>query len=169
MIGPARDDLPTTIVTLARQLQQRKVNGKSLTRRSSHLQLGASMTGSRYRGRRSLRSWQMAALVGALAALAVAGCSSSSSSTSSTSSSSTSSSSSSSSSSSTPASGTSVAPGNATSGSISWSASPINTSGADVRTVLINDFEKLYPNIHVSLISAATNTDTNRANLTTQI
>ena len=121
------------------------------------------MTGSRYRGRRSLRSWQMAALVGALAALAVAGCSSSSSSTSSTSSSS------SSSSSSTPASGTSVAPGNATSGSISWSASPINTSGADVRTVLINDFEKLYPNIHVSLISAATNTDTNRANLTTQI
>src|SRR5208337_2457799 len=142
MIGPARDDLPTTIVTLARQLQQRKVNGKSLTRRSSHLQLGASMTGSRYRGRRSLRSWQMAALVGALAALAVAGCSSSSSSTSSTSSSS------SSSSSSTPASGTSVAPGNATSGSISWSASPINTSGADVRTVLINDFEKLYPNIH---------------------
>jgi multiple sugar transport system substrate-binding protein len=65
--------------------------------------------------------------------------------------------------------GTASASGNATSGSITWSASPINTSGKDVRQVLISDFEKLYPNIKVSLISAPTNTDTNRATLATQI
>ena len=68
-----------------------------------------------------------------------------------------------------PAGGTSSAPGNATSGSIVWSASPINPGGKDVRQVLISDFEKKYPNIHVSLVSASTNTDTNRATLATQI
>jgi multiple sugar transport system substrate-binding protein len=68
-----------------------------------------------------------------------------------------------------PAGGASSAAGNATSGSITWSASPINTSGKDVRQVLITDFNKQYPNIHVSLISAPTNTDTNRATLATQI
>ena len=51
-----------------------------------------------------------------------------------------------------------------------WSASPIAGSGAtDTRTVLINSFEKLYPNIHVTLVSAPTNTDTNRATLATEI
>jgi multiple sugar transport system substrate-binding protein len=65
--------------------------------------------------------------------------------------------------------GSASASGSATSGSITWSASPINTSGKDVRQVLISDFEKLYPNIKVSLISAPTNTDTNRATLATQI
>ena len=69
-----------------------------------------------------------------------------------------------------PASGASSAPGNATSGSISWSASPLTGTGAnDARTVLINAFEKQYPNIKVSLISASTDTDTNRATLATQI
>ena len=68
-----------------------------------------------------------------------------------------------------PAGGTSSAPGNATSGSISWWASPINPGGHDVRQVLISDFEKKYPNIHVSLVSAPNSTDTNRATLVTQI
>ncbi|QDZ16197.1 ABC transporter substrate-binding protein [Humibacter ginsenosidimutans] len=64
---------------------------------------------------------------------------------------------------------TSSASGNATKGSITWWASPITTSGADPRTVLISAFEKAYPNIHVKLISAPNDTDTNRATLTTQI
>jgi len=117
----------------------------------------------RYAVRRSLRSWQLAVLVGAVGALAVAGCSSSSSS-------STSSSTSSTSSSAAPVSGgSSSAPGNATSGTIDWWASPINTSGKDVRQVLISDFEAQYPNIKVTLTSAPTNTDTNRATLATDI
>jgi multiple sugar transport system substrate-binding protein len=61
------------------------------------------------------------------------------------------------------------ASGNPTSGSITWWASPITTSGPDPRTVLISAFEKKYPNIHVKLISAPNDTDTNRATLTTQI
>ncbi len=52
---------------------------------------------------------------------------------------------------------------------ITWWASPITTSGPDVRKVWINAFEKAYPNIKVKLVSAPTNTDTNRATLTTQI
>ena len=112
----------------------------------------------RFAAKRSTRTWQVAALVAA-AALAAAGCSSSSSS----------SGTSASSSSSTPASGTSTAPGNATSGTINWWASPINTSGKDVRQVLISDFEKAYPGIKVTLTSAPTNTDTNRATLATDI
>jgi multiple sugar transport system substrate-binding protein len=71
--------------------------------------------------------------------------------------------------SSTPAGGSSSAPGSATSGTITWSASPINTTGTDVRGVLIKDFEAKYPKIHVNLTSAPTNTDTNRATLATQI
>ena len=60
--------------------------------------------------------------------------------------------------------------GSATSGTIVWSASPIAGSGAtDTRTVLINAFEKKYPKIHVTLTSAPTNTDTNRATLATEI
>ena len=60
--------------------------------------------------------------------------------------------------------------GSATSGSIVWSASPLSGTGAnDARTVLINAFEKQYPNIHVSLVSAPTDTDTNRATLATTI
>ena len=114
---------------------------------------------SRYAARRSLRSWQLAALVGAVGAIAAAGCSSSSSSSSGTTGTTTTS----------PSSGTSVAPGNATSGTIAWWASPINTSGVDVRTVLIKDFEAKYPGIKVTLTSAPTNTDTNRATLATTI
>src|SRR5690348_8591513 len=65
---------------------------------------------------------------------------------------------------------TQSATGSATSGKIVWSASPIAGSGAtDTRTVLINAFEKKYPNIHVTLTSAPTNTDTNRATLATEI
>ena len=65
---------------------------------------------------------------------------------------------------------TSSATGSATSGSIVWSASPLSGTGAnDARTVLINAFEKQYPNIHVSLVSAPTDTDTNRATLATTI
>jgi multiple sugar transport system substrate-binding protein len=116
------------------------------------------MGSRRYPGRGSLKGWQLTAVVGAAGAMALAGCSSSGTTTGG------------SGSTSTPTSnGTASASGNATSGSITWSASPINTSGKDVRQVLISDFEKLYPNIKVSLISAPTNTDTNRATLATQI
>ena len=92
--------------------------------------------------------------------LAVAGCGSSGGSASSTSPSSNTA---------LPSSGTSSAPGNATSGTINWWASPINTSGKDVRQVLISEFEAKYPNIHISLTSAPTSTDTNRATLATDI
>jgi multiple sugar transport system substrate-binding protein len=61
------------------------------------------------------------------------------------------------------------ASGNPTSGNITWWASPITTSGPDVRKVWITAFEKAYPKIHVKLVSAPTDTDTNRATLTTQI
>jgi multiple sugar transport system substrate-binding protein len=64
---------------------------------------------------------------------------------------------------------TAVAPGNATTGNITWWASPITTSGADPRAVLIQAFEKANPGIHVTLVSAPNDTDTNRAALTTQI
>jgi multiple sugar transport system substrate-binding protein len=60
--------------------------------------------------------------------------------------------------------------GSTTSGSIVWSASPLSGTGAnDARTVLINAFEKQYPNIKVTLVSASTDTDTNRSTLATQI
>jgi multiple sugar transport system substrate-binding protein len=69
---------------------------------------------------------------------------------------------------STPASTSSV--GSTTSGSIVWSASPLSGTGAnDARTVLINAFEKQYPGIKVTLVSASTDTDTNRSTLATQI
>jgi multiple sugar transport system substrate-binding protein len=113
---------------------------------------------SRRYARRFTRSWKLGALV-AVGALAAAGCSSSGSSSTTASSGS----------SATPASGTSSAPGNATSGTVNWWASPINLSGKDVRQVLIADFEKAYPNIKVSLTSAPTDTDTNRATLATDI
>jgi len=60
--------------------------------------------------------------------------------------------------------------GSTTSGTIVWSASPIAGAGAtDTRTVLIKAFEKAYPKIHVTLVSASTDTDTNRATLATTI
>jgi multiple sugar transport system substrate-binding protein len=60
--------------------------------------------------------------------------------------------------------------GSTTSGSIVWSASPIAGAGAtDTRTVLISAFEKAYPKIKVTLVSASTQTDTNRATLATTI
>ena len=65
--------------------------------------------------------------------------------------------------------GTAQAAGSANAGSITWWASPITTSNPDPRTVLISAFEKAYPNIHVNLVSAPNDTDTNRAALTTQI
>ena len=109
--------------------------------------------------RRHLKGWQLTAMVGVVGALSVAGCSSSSSSSSSASSSSASSSAA-------PASSV----GSTTSGSIVWSASPLSGTGAnDARTVLINAFEKQYPGIHVTLVSAPTDTDTNRATLATEI
>ena len=70
------------------------------------------------------------------------------------------------------ASGTASAPaasGSATSGNITWWASPITTTSPDPRTVLISAFEKVYPNIQVHLQSAPTDTDTNRASLITTI
>jgi len=68
------------------------------------------------------------------------------------------------------ASPTSSSTGSATSGTIVWSASPIAGAGpTDTRTVLIAAFEKAYPKIHVTLVSASTDTDTNRATLATTI
>ena len=52
---------------------------------------------------------------------------------------------------------------------ITWWASPISTSGPDLRQTLINAFVKHNPNIHVKLETAPTNTDTNRADLVTTI
>ena len=52
---------------------------------------------------------------------------------------------------------------------ITWWASPISTSGPDMRKVLINAFEKATPGIKVNLQTAPTNTDTNRASLVTTI
>ncbi len=46
---------------------------------------------------------------------------------------------------------------------IQWWASPISTSGPDLRKALISAFEKAYPNITVNLQTAPTNTDTNAA------
>jgi len=66
-------------------------------------------------------------------------------------------------------SGSSSPSGSATSGSITWWASPITTTGSDPRQVLISAFEKAYPKIHVKLQSAPTDTDTNRASLITTI
>ena len=119
------------------------------------------MGSRRYPGRRPLKGWQLTALVGVVGALGVAGCSSSSSSSSQSAAGTGTSSASS---------GASTAAGSATSGSIVWSASPISTnSHGDTRTVLISAFNKVYPNIHVTLTSAPTNTDTNRATLATEI
>ena len=50
---------------------------------------------------------------------------------------------------------------------ITWWASPIANVG--IRNTLISLFEKTHPNIRVKLVSAPTNTDTNRAALTTEI
>ncbi|MGH9106390.1 MAG: extracellular solute-binding protein, partial [Acidimicrobiales bacterium] len=52
---------------------------------------------------------------------------------------------------------------------ITWWASPISTSGPDLRKTLINAFEKSDPNVHVKLQTAPTSTDTNRADLVTTI
>jgi len=98
------------------------------------------------------------AVVACAAALAVSACSSSSSG----------------SSSSTAAAATGAPVGGsgapAASATIVWSASPLSGTGAnDARTVLIGAFEKQYPNIHVTLVSAPTDTDTNRATLATEI
>lgn len=60
-------------------------------------------------------------------------------------------------------------PGDATSGTIVWWASPITTSQPDPRTVLMQAFAKASPKIKVTLQSAPNDTDTNRATLTTQI
>ena len=57
--------------------------------------------------------------------------------------------------------------GSATSGTITWWASPIAQVG--VRQTLINAFEKAYPKIHVKLVSAPTNTGTNRSQVVAQI
>jgi multiple sugar transport system substrate-binding protein len=116
--------------------------------------------GSRRNPRR--HAWQLTAVAGAVGALALAGCGGSSSSSAAAGGGT--------SSAAAPANGQSSAAGNATSGSIVWSASPLTGTGAnDARTVLINAFEKQYPNIHVTLVSASTDTDTNRATLATQI
>jgi multiple sugar transport system substrate-binding protein len=91
--------------------------------------------------------WRLAAVVAAAGSLAAAGCSSSSSSA--------------------PPPPASSGPA---SGTIVWSASPITTTKfGDTRNVLIAAFEKAYPSIHVTLVSAPTNTDTNRATLATEI
>ncbi len=61
------------------------------------------------------------------------------------------------------------APGTATKGTITWWQNGITTAKPDPRAVLLAAFEKKYPNIHVHMISATTNTTTDRATLTTEI
>lgn len=108
-------------------------------------------------GRRPVQRWSIAA-VAVVGALGLAACGSSNSSSSSSNGTTAPS-----------APGTAKASGSATSGTVNWWASPINTSGKDVRQVLISDFEKKYPGIHVTLTSAPTSTDTNRSTLATDI
>src|SRR5690242_2106240 len=112
------------------------------------------MGSRKYPGRRPLSGKQLTAVIGVAGALALAGCGGSSGGSSGGG-----------------GGGATQSPtGSATSGKIVWSASPIAGAGAtDTRTVLINAFEKKYPNIHVTLTSAPTNTDTNRATLATEI
>lgn len=57
--------------------------------------------------------------------------------------------------------------GSTTSGKITWWASPIAQVG--IRASLIHAFEQAYPKIHVTLVTAPTSTDTNRAQLVTEI
>jgi trehalose/maltose transport system substrate-binding protein len=102
---------------------------------------------------RGRRRSALVAAVGVAVALTAGACSSGSSS----------------SSSSTSSSSTSSAGGSATSGNITWWANPITTSVPDPRTVLIDAFEKAYPNIHVTMQSAPPVTDTDRASLITTI
>ena len=52
---------------------------------------------------------------------------------------------------------------------ITWWASPISTSGPDLRLTEINAFEKANPSIHVKLETAPTNTGTNETDLVTSI
>jgi multiple sugar transport system substrate-binding protein len=100
-------------------------------------------TGSRWG-----RKWLLAAVAVVVGSLAAAGCSSSG----------------------TTSSAAAPSATGSASGTIVWSASPITTTKyGDTRTVLINAFEKKYPSIHVTLVSAPTDTDTNRATLATQI
>lgn len=61
------------------------------------------------------------------------------------------------------------APGNATKGTITWWANPITTGTPDPRKVLLAEFEKKYPHIHVKMESAPTDTTTDKATLSTQI
>ncbi len=105
-------------------------------------------------GRRGRPKLALLTTLGVASVLTLAACSSSGSPSSSSSSSS---------------GGSAKASGSATSGNITWWASPITTSSPDPRTVLIQQFEKAYPKIHVSLQSAPTDTDTNRASLITTI
>lgn len=53
------------------------------------------------------------------------------------------------------------------SGTIVWAAPPV--TGTGLRKTLIDAFEKAYPHIKVKLQQQNTNTDTNKASLTTQI
>ena len=52
---------------------------------------------------------------------------------------------------------------------ITWWASPINTSGPDLRTTLIKAFEKTHPNITVKLETAPTDENTNQTDLVTTL
>ena len=52
---------------------------------------------------------------------------------------------------------------------ITWQASPFGNRADDARVWLVEQFEAEHPNIDVEVISAPTNTDTNRASLATQI
>jgi multiple sugar transport system substrate-binding protein len=60
-------------------------------------------------------------------------------------------------------------PGTATHGTITWWQNSITTAKPDPRAVLLAAFEKKYPHIHVKMISATTNTTTDRATLSTEI
>lgn len=69
----------------------------------------------------------------------------------------------------TDSSGVKTAPGNATSGTVSFWAGQTLVNGQDMNKVLIDNFEQKYPNIKVNYTVAPSDTDTNRATLTTQI
>lgn len=62
-----------------------------------------------------------------------------------------------------------TAPGNPTTGDITWFSNAITHGVDNPQGILIDAFNKKYPNIHIKVVAATPNGDTNRANLTSQI
>ncbi|WP_084171651.1 ABC transporter substrate-binding protein [Alicyclobacillus contaminans] len=65
--------------------------------------------------------------------------------------------------------GSSVVDYSHASGQIVFAASPVGNGNQNIIPILVQQFEKSHPDIKVQLVNQSTDTDTNRASLTTQI